>query len=335
MLPFDNKNELARGHRHAARHDAGGHRRRRAATSGAISPTVAEVTDYETFVGVASPMDFNGMVRHYYLRRGGNVGDIRINLLPKEARTQQSHEIALRIRPEIERIARAPRRQRQDRRGAAGTAGSRHARRRGLRPARRPPTPTSSPRRSACAARWSRRPGVVDVDDFAEADHERVHYRLDRDKAALTGVTVAEAAQTLQTAVGGGPAGRVHVAERATAARARACSCRATVRSSMPDSAGAAGEVGVRRAGAARRDRRTARRAGRTHDLSQEPTAGGVRHRRDGRPQPGRGGVRSQPVAAATTRCRPATASTSPVKASGRSPSMCSATSAWRSPRRC
>ena len=59
------------------------------------------------------------MVRHYYLRRGGNVGDIRINLLPKDARAQQSHEIALRLRPDVERIgartaptSRSPRRRR-------------------------------------------------------------------------------------------------------------------------------------------------------------------------------------------------------------------------------
>ena len=66
--------------------------------------TVNEVTDYQTYTGLAAPMDFNGMVRHYYLRSGGYVGEVRINLLPKDEREQQSHEIALRIRPEIERI---------------------------------------------------------------------------------------------------------------------------------------------------------------------------------------------------------------------------------------
>jgi multidrug efflux pump subunit AcrB len=213
MLPFDNKNELAlvidmpRGTT-LEDTDAVGR------DLGAYLATVAEVTDYETFVGLASPMDFNGMVRHYYLRRGGNVGDIRINLLPKEARTQQSHEIALRIRPDIERIGRAH--------GA------------NVKIVEAPPGPpvlstlvgevygpldghyadliaVSQRLRGA----MEQTAGVVDVDDFSEAPHEKIDYRLDRDKAALTGVTVADAAQTLQAALGGVPAGRVHLeAER-------------------------------------------------------------------------------------------------------------------------
>lgn len=211
MLPFDNKNELAividmpRGtaleDTDAVARDLGGY-----------LASVAEVTDYETFIGLSSPMDFNGMVRHYYLRRGGNVGDIRVNLLPKEARTQQSHEIALRIRPDIERIAR--------RHGA------------NIKIVEAPPGPPVlatlvaevygpleatygdlirvSKRVRGAAERIV---GVVDVDDYAEADFERVDYRLERDKAALAGVAVADVAQTLQAAVGGTPVGTVHVPE--------------------------------------------------------------------------------------------------------------------------
>jgi multidrug efflux pump subunit AcrB len=232
MLPFDNKNELAvvidmpRG---STLEDTDAVAR----DLGHYLSTVAEVTDYETFVGLASPMDFNGMVRHYYLRRGGNVGDIRINLLPKELRAQQSHEIALRIRPQIERIAQAH--------GA------------NLKIVEAPPGPpvlatlvgeVYGPLEGGYAdliaaskrlrGAMEETAGVVDVDDFAEADHERVHYRLDRDKAALTGVTVAEAAQTLQTAVGGGPAGRVHVAEERLPLEVSVQLPRA-LRSSMPD----------------------------------------------------------------------------------------------------
>ncbi len=62
---------------------------------GSYLATVNEVTDYQTYTGVASPMDFNGMVRRYYLRNGGYLGDVRINLLPKDRRKHQSHEIAL------------------------------------------------------------------------------------------------------------------------------------------------------------------------------------------------------------------------------------------------
>jgi hypothetical protein len=50
-------------------------------------------------------MDFNGMVRHYYLREGGNVADIRVNLAKKQRRKQQSHAILLRLRKDLETIA--------------------------------------------------------------------------------------------------------------------------------------------------------------------------------------------------------------------------------------
>jgi multidrug efflux pump subunit AcrB len=210
MLPFDNKNELAlvidmpRG---TTLEDTDAVAR----DLERYLATVAEVTDYEAYVGLASPMDFNGMVRHYYLRRGGNVGDIRISLLPKEERTQQSHEIALRLRPEVERI------------------GAQHGA--NVKIVEAPPGP---PVLSTLVAEvyppldaghgeltavskqvrstMEQTAGVVDVDDYAEADHEKLRYRLDREKAALTGVSVAEVAQTLQLALSGGSAGRLHVA---------------------------------------------------------------------------------------------------------------------------
>jgi multidrug efflux pump subunit AcrB len=211
MLPFDNKNELAlvidmprgtplEGTDAVAR------------DLGRYLVSVVEVTDYETYVGLASPMDFNGMVRHYYLRRGGNVGDIRISLLPKEARIQQSHEIALRIRPEIERI------------------GQQHGA--NVKIVEAPPGPpvlatlvaevygpleASNEELIKVSKRvrgaMEKTAGVVDVDDYAEADYEKIHYRLDRGKAALTGVNVAEVAQTLQGAVSGDGVGTVHVPE--------------------------------------------------------------------------------------------------------------------------
>ncbi|MBI4517634.1 MAG: efflux RND transporter permease subunit [Deltaproteobacteria bacterium] len=211
MLPFDNKNELAlvidmpRG---TALEDTDAVTR----ALGAYLATVAEVTDYESYVGLASPMDFNGMVRHYYLRRGGHVADMRINLLPKEARTQQSHEIALRLRPEVERIGRSY--------GA------------NVKIVEAPPGPpvlatvvaevygplsASNDDLVAVSKRvrhaLEQIDGVVDVDDYAEAEHSKMHYRLDRDKAALTGVSVETAARTLQIALAGSPVGRVHVPE--------------------------------------------------------------------------------------------------------------------------
>ena len=208
MLPFDNKNEMAL----IVDMPAGSSLEATDAVArdlGRYLAGVAEVTDFESFVGVAAPMDFNGMVRHYYLRRGGNVGEVRINLLPKEDRVQQSHQIALRIRPDIERI------------GAAHGAN--------VKIAEAPPGPPvistvvaevygplDAPYGDLVAVSKTVRaalaevPGVVDVDDFSQAPHQVVRYGLDREKAGLTGVSVAEAAQTLAVAVGGGPAGRLH-----------------------------------------------------------------------------------------------------------------------------
>ena len=65
-----------------------------------------EVVNVQTYVGTASPYNFNGLVRHYYLRRGPNVADIQVNLLPKGERDLQSHEIAKQVRQRIEPIAR-------------------------------------------------------------------------------------------------------------------------------------------------------------------------------------------------------------------------------------
>ena len=104
LLPFDNKNELQlvidmpEGSSLENTDEV-------TAVLGRYLATVNEVSSYQSFVGIASPMDFNGMVRHYYLRQGPHVADIRMVLAEKKQRAQPSHEIALRIRPEIERIA--------------------------------------------------------------------------------------------------------------------------------------------------------------------------------------------------------------------------------------
>ncbi len=209
MLPFDDKNELAlvvdmpRGFT-LEETDAV------VRSLGRYLATVSEVTDYESYVGLASPIDFNGMVRHYYLRQGGNVADLRINLLPKERRRQQSHEIALRIRPDVEKIGKAS--------GA------------NIKIVEAPPGPPVlstlvaevygpiEARYDALVgvskgirAAMEKTAGVVDVDDWSEADHEKATFRLDREKAALAGISVSEVAETLQLGLGGARAGLVHV----------------------------------------------------------------------------------------------------------------------------
>jgi len=208
MLPFDNKNEfqlvldLPEGTTLEE-------------TDGAVRAledylsTVNEVTDFEAYVGLASAMDFNGMVRHYYLRQGPNVADIRVNLADKGERAQQSHEITLRLRDPLTRIAEAH--------GA------------NLKIVETPPGPPvistvvaeiyAEPgityREQAAAAaivrrRMTEEPRVVDVDDTVEAPQQRLHFVPDREKAALSGVTDAEIARTLALALDGRKAGTVH-----------------------------------------------------------------------------------------------------------------------------
>jgi hypothetical protein len=66
--------------------------------------TVPEIVNYQNYVGTAAPINFNGLVRHYDLRRGSNVADIQINLLDKSERSDQSHDIAKRIRPRFRKL---------------------------------------------------------------------------------------------------------------------------------------------------------------------------------------------------------------------------------------
>ncbi|MCL7420638.1 MAG: efflux RND transporter permease subunit [Methylobacter sp.] len=209
LLPFDNKNELQlvidmpRGSTLEQTDEV-------ARALGHYLSTVNEVTDYESYIGLASPMDFNGMVRHYYLRQGSYVGEVRINLIDKEHREHQSHDIALRIRPEVERI------------------GSEYGAK--LKIVELPPGPPvlstvvaevyGPPEASyqdiinvsnRVKAALAETEGVVDVDDMVDAEHEKIHFRLNREKAALNGITAAQVAQTLQLAVQGSAAGSVHI----------------------------------------------------------------------------------------------------------------------------
>ena len=72
---------------------------------GAYLATVPEVTDYEAYAGTASPINFNGLVRQYYLRSASEQGDIQVNLQDKHHRSRSSHEIATSVREPIEKIA--------------------------------------------------------------------------------------------------------------------------------------------------------------------------------------------------------------------------------------
>ncbi|MBL7958839.1 efflux RND transporter permease subunit [bacterium] len=104
MLPFDNKNEI----QVIIDMPEGTTLERTAAATKDIAAyirTQPEVVNYQSYVGTSAPINFNGLVRHYDLRRGSNVADIQMNLLSKHDRDAQSHDIAKRIRPDIQSIA--------------------------------------------------------------------------------------------------------------------------------------------------------------------------------------------------------------------------------------
>ena len=209
MLPFDNKNELLV----LLDFDEGTTLERSDAAVRAIERYLArqpEVTDYTSYVGIASPMDFNGLVRHYYLRRGENVADVRVRLVGKKSRALQSHALGLRMRNDLTRIADAH-----------------HAR---LKIVETPPGPPVLARVVAevkgrvdqtyddliqAAAVVSKRmgvePGVVDLDSTIEADQRKLVFDTDREKAALNGVSVEDIAETLRAALGGTDVGLVQV----------------------------------------------------------------------------------------------------------------------------
>ncbi|MDP3312803.1 efflux RND transporter permease subunit [Lutibacter sp.] len=104
MLPFDNKNEF----QVVIDMPEGTTLERTAAVTKEIAQylaTVPEVVNYQNYIGTSAPITFNGLVRHYDLRGGSNMADIQVNLLPKAERDLQSHDIAKKVRPEIQKIA--------------------------------------------------------------------------------------------------------------------------------------------------------------------------------------------------------------------------------------
>ncbi|MBP6117903.1 MAG: efflux RND transporter permease subunit [Giesbergeria sp.] len=198
MLPFDNKSEF----QVVVDMPAGTPVERTAAVMhelGAYLATVPEVTDYQAYAGTAAPINFNGLVRQYYLRAGGEVGDIQVNLVDKHARDAQSHAIATRVRPPLQEIAK--------RFGA------------NVKVVEVPPgPPVLSPivaeiygpdaqgrREVAKAVRgvFEATTGLVDVDDTSIADAPRQLLLVDRRKAALLGVPQQAIVGTLRAGLAG------------------------------------------------------------------------------------------------------------------------------------
>jgi len=166
-----------------------------------------EVENYQIYAGNSGPFNFNGLVRHYYLRRQPNQADIQVNLLPADERSAQSHAIARRLRPDLDRIAAA--------------YGAR------IQIAEVPPGPPvlqtlvaevygPSLDGQVGVARKLKRifeetPGVVDTDWYMQDPQPQLNFHVDEAKAALHGIPVSEVAQTLALATSGSPAGLLHV----------------------------------------------------------------------------------------------------------------------------
>ena len=208
MLPFDNKSEF----QVIVDMPESSTLEQTAAVTREISDyvrTIPEVTDYQIYVGTASPYNFNGLVRHYFLRRGSNVADIQVNLVPKGDRQAQSHDIAKRVRPPIQQIA------------------AKYQAR--VKISETPPGPPvlqtlvaeiygPDYQRQIEVARQIRdvfdhTPGVVDVDSYIEDEQTKYQFVVDKEKAALNGVSAEQIAATLGIAVEGANVGLAHQAQ--------------------------------------------------------------------------------------------------------------------------
>ena len=168
--------------------------------------TVNEVTDYQIHVGTSGPFNFNGLVRHYYLRRRPHMADIQVNLVEKGQRKNQSHAIAKRVRPALKMIAEKY-----------------HAR---IKVAEVPPGPPvlstivaeiygpDYTRQRELAQKilkiFEDTPGVVDADWFMEENRPRYYLEIDEEKAAMHGVTVNKINRTLELALSGRQVGLLH-----------------------------------------------------------------------------------------------------------------------------
>ena len=153
----------------------------------------------QVYAGTASPFNFNGLVRHYFMRSGSNVADVQVNLLPKDERDRQSHAIAVAVRPGIDSIAR--------RYGASAKV------------AEIPPGPpvlstlvaeiyaADDAARLDAARRvkavFETTPGVVDVDWTVEEPQRQLSFRVDRTRAGLAGASVEQITRTLALAQAG------------------------------------------------------------------------------------------------------------------------------------
>ncbi len=201
MLPFDNKSEF----QVVVNMPEGSALEKTAALLDELAVEIGkipEVTHYQVYAGTSAPINFNGLVRQYYLRSGPLVGDIQVNLVDKHDRDRKSHEIALAIRPILAEIGKAH--------GAA------------VQVVEVPPGPpvqaplvaeVYGPNQMAqrdlttkIRGFFDSTPDIIDVDDTNEVAAQRYVLAVDREKAALFGVSQAQIVSTLNVALNGSDA---------------------------------------------------------------------------------------------------------------------------------
>lgn len=205
MLPFDNKSEL----QVVINMPDGTPLEETARVAQALGDELArqpDVLNYQTYAGTSGPYNFNGLVRHYYMRQQPNHADIQVNLLPAKQRSVQSHAIAKRLRPLLDAI------------------GSQYGAR--IQVSEVPPGPPviqtlvaevygpdldgQTQVAQQIKSIFQRTPGVVDTDWYVEDPQPRLVIRVDEVKAAQHGIAVSDVTHALALALSGAQVGLIH-----------------------------------------------------------------------------------------------------------------------------
>jgi multidrug efflux pump subunit AcrB len=205
MLPFDNKSEL----QVVINMPDGTPLEQTARVAQALGEELArqpDVLNYQVYAGTSGPYNFNGLVRHYYMRRQPNQADIQVNLLPAKQRSEQSHVIAKRLRPLLDSIGNA--------------YGAR------IQVSEVPPGPPvvqtlvaevygpdlagQTEVAQQIKSIFQKTPGVVDVDWYVEDPEPRLVMHVDEVKAAEHGIAVSDVAHALALAISGTEVGLIH-----------------------------------------------------------------------------------------------------------------------------
>jgi multidrug efflux pump subunit AcrB len=205
MLPFDNKSEF----QVVIDMAEGTPLEQTARVAGALATEVLKdsaVTDVQSYVGTAAPYNFNGLVRHYFLRRGPHLADLQVNLLPKDERREQSHDVARRVRDRLAPVA------------ARFNAT--------MQVSEVPPGPPvlqtlvaeiygpDAARRTELARQvktvFEQTPAVVDVDWYVEAPQAKAMLIVDQDRAGAAGISSADVNAAVRLANDGARVGLLH-----------------------------------------------------------------------------------------------------------------------------